>query len=66
MCVTGGSDLPERVRKGLLREATLKLRFKDGEQLTRQRKVRKSWRGVQVEEIIPMELVFGEQTCKRK
>lgn len=43
MCVTGGSELPRRVRKGLLREATVKLRFKDEEelQLRRQRKVRR-------------------------
>lgn len=46
MCVwvMGGSDLSGRVRKGLLTEATLKLRFKDGEQLMRQRKVRRAGR----------------------
>lgn len=41
ICATGGSDLSGRVRKDLLKEATLKLRFKDGEQLTRQRKVKR-------------------------
>ena len=39
VCVMGSSNLSGRVSKGLLREATGKLRFKDGEQLTRQRKV---------------------------